>query len=211
MTESLPRIIPPSVVAGFFLIEIFGIINLMTLNQWLKFFLLLIIFFNLPREIASQERVALITPPEKKKVVYELPYPGILADHPLYFLKRIRDKVAEIMIVDESQKAKFHLHQADKKVTMAIFLAKKGNPKASVDAFHEAEKEVERFILIFKKTKEKKRSIPSGLLDQAKLANAKHREIIGEMIKFFPDGYQQTINQLFETNFRLEKELARLP
>src|SRR3989344_1560579 len=61
----------------------------------------------------------------EQKVDYTLPYPGILPDHPLYFLKRLRDQILERLIVDPVRKIEFYMLQADKSVNTGLFLAAK--------------------------------------------------------------------------------------
>lgn len=54
--------------------------------------------------------------------VYELPYPGLLPDHPLYFLKMIRDRFISFSIQDPIKKAEFDILQADKRLNAGIYL-----------------------------------------------------------------------------------------
>jgi len=56
---------------------------------------------------------------------YILPYPGILPDHPLYFLKQLRDNILDFLIVDSYRKVEFYVLQADKRLNMALFLYEK--------------------------------------------------------------------------------------
>jgi len=58
-------------------------------------------------------------------VAYSLPYPGILPDHPLYFLKTVRDFILSKLISSPVKKVEFDLLQADKKLNMSIFLKMK--------------------------------------------------------------------------------------
>lgn len=62
---------------------------------------------------------------------YALPYPGMLPDHPLFFLKQIRDRVMEQLISDPIKKAEFYLLQADKRLAMALTY-NENNKKESV-------------------------------------------------------------------------------
>ncbi|MBI3576483.1 hypothetical protein HY086_00365, partial [Candidatus Gottesmanbacteria bacterium] len=61
------------------------------------------------------------------KVEYLLPYPGILPDNPLYFLKAARDKIIEFLIADPVRKAEFYILQSDKRLGMTSMLLEKGN------------------------------------------------------------------------------------
>lgn len=53
---------------------------------------------------------------------YPLPYPGLLPDSPLYFLKATRDRVIGFMISDSLKKADFNMLQADKRIGAAVIL-----------------------------------------------------------------------------------------
>ena len=53
------------------------------------------------------------------QIQYELPYPGILPDNPLYFLKAIRDNVLGFFITDPLKKADYSLLMADKRLQSA--------------------------------------------------------------------------------------------
>jgi len=53
-------------------------------------------------------------------VEYNLPYPGILNDHPLYFLKKFRDQFLDFIISDPLKKAEFYLLQSDKFLAMSM-------------------------------------------------------------------------------------------
>ncbi len=57
-----------------------------------------------------------------KDVQYDLPYPGILPDNPLYVLKVIRDKFIIFLISDPIKKSQLELLQADKRLNAAVLL-----------------------------------------------------------------------------------------
>jgi hypothetical protein len=77
----------------------------------------------------------------EKKVIYELPYAGILPDNPLYFLKQVRDVVLEFTTRDQMKKSEMLLLSSDKKVHMAQLLSKKGKSKLVIDVLDNAEKQ----------------------------------------------------------------------
>ncbi|PIZ98613.1 MAG: hypothetical protein COX78_02915, partial [Candidatus Levybacteria bacterium CG_4_10_14_0_2_um_filter_35_8] len=59
---------------------------------------------------------------------YELPYPGLLPDHPLYFLKMTRDKIIGFFISDPIKKAEFDILQSDKRLSAGVYLLNKKSP-----------------------------------------------------------------------------------
>jgi hypothetical protein len=67
------------------------------------------------------------SPIPNNKIEYTLPYPGILPDHPLYFVKTLRDTILSRLISNPVKMAEFDLLQADKKLNMSIFLKMKQN------------------------------------------------------------------------------------
>lgn len=65
-------------------------------------------------------------------VKYELPYPGLLPDHPLYIFKSIRDLLLRALISHPIKKVEFDLLMADKRLNMAIFLFQKQKTELGV-------------------------------------------------------------------------------
>lgn len=53
---------------------------------------------------------------------YQLPYPGMLPDNPLYFLKVIRDDIISFFISKPLEKADFALTQSDKNVEASYLM-----------------------------------------------------------------------------------------
>ena len=57
---------------------------------------------------------------------YKLPYPGILPDHPLYFLKPIRDNILVLFTRNPADRAELYLFFSDKRLATAKFLLDQG-------------------------------------------------------------------------------------
>lgn len=53
------------------------------------------------------------------EVPYDLAYHGMLTDHPLYFLKSLRDTLMDFLITDQSKKIEFAILKADKFTSMS--------------------------------------------------------------------------------------------
>jgi hypothetical protein len=60
--------------------------------------------------------------PEPTPLAYQLPYPGMLPDNPLYFLKALRDKLTVFFLSKPLDKADFNLLQSDKNVEASYLL-----------------------------------------------------------------------------------------
>jgi tetratricopeptide (TPR) repeat protein len=74
-----------------------------------------------------------------EKIDYQLPYPGLLPDSPLYFLRIIRDKSVGLLISDPLKKAEFDLLQADKRLNAGIYLFNKGKTSLALSTISKAE------------------------------------------------------------------------
>ena len=98
-------------------------------------FILIFFSLNLNKSFAQGEMVlkeatgSSETVSKNKDIEYTLPYPGILPDSPLYFLKTARDKIVSFLISDPLKKAEFNLLAADKRLNSGIFLFNKGKEK----------------------------------------------------------------------------------
>lgn len=74
-----------------------------------------------------------VTPQVVSKAVdYQLSYPGLLPDHPLYFLKTGRDRIMSFFISKPLEKAEFNLLQADKRVQASLMLSRKSESKVDL-------------------------------------------------------------------------------
>jgi len=157
--------------------------------------------------IASSET---INGAPQEKVVYNLPYPGILPDHPLYFLKIIRDRVSDFLTRDYLKKAELYLLYSDKRAAMAVSLAKKGKNQQAIDTFSKAEKYFLKIPPILQEAKKQGSAAPSSFVDTLKLSNAKHQELITKLLKTLPQGITDSLNQIMLLNLQVKKELEKL-
>lgn len=86
----------------------------------------------------AQESVPFTPTPSPTPVEYELPYPGILPDHPLYVFKMIRDKLLITLISHPIKQVEFHILLADKHLNMSTFLADKNKDTLAVSALEKS-------------------------------------------------------------------------
>jgi hypothetical protein len=143
----------------------------------------------------------------REEVVYNLPYPGILPDHPLYPVKIIRDRILEFTTRDNIKKAELYLLLSDKRVSMAMALVKKGKDKMAVTTFAKGEKYFFKIPKIIKASKEQGVGASSDFIQRLKLSNAKHRELLETLLKDLPTGQNEEINDIIRINQELKEEL----
>lgn len=74
--------------------------------------LTILLLFIAPRGVSAQE--------------YKLPYPGILPNHPLYFLKPIRDNILIFFTRNSLSRAELYLFLSDKRLATTKFLLDQG-------------------------------------------------------------------------------------
>lgn len=157
------------------------------------FFLIIFVlaFFNVKN--ASAQSIDL----DGREVPYTLPYPGLLPDHPLYFLKAVRDRVQDVFIVDRLENAKLYIHYSDKRANAARSLAEKGRNDMAITTMSKAEKYALKVPDLLKKTKKKDRV---EVIEQAKTSNQKHKQLIEEFLKELPEGDEVRITEILRIN-----------
>ena len=114
-----------------------------------------------------------------KSADYQLPYPGILPDNPLYFLKAIRDRIVGLLISDPLKKAEFDLLQADKRLNTGIYLFKMGKSKQAL-ALSTISKGENYFEEAIAKVREGKRQNleTNDILRRLSDSSYKHQEVL---------------------------------
>ncbi len=115
------------------------------------------------------------------KINYELPYPGLLPDSPLYFLRIIRDRTVSFLISDPLKKAEFDLLQADKRLNAGIYLFNKGKTVLAVSTISKAENYFEEAISKMDEARKQGRDI-NGIAGNLKNALGKYQQELNNLI-----------------------------
>jgi len=137
------------------------------------------------------------------KVEYNLPYPGIGPDHPLYVLKAARDWLLDKLIVDPVRKVEFYILQGDKRLQMGINLIVKNKNTLAEQVVSKGEKYQVKAVAALAALKKSGTLIPGYLLDRLENSLAKHVEVLEEQIakaggpeKFGLQGSLELVKQL---------------
>jgi len=173
-----------------------------TLAFLVGFFLLVPFFFYIINFSFSQSITL-----SDKKVIYDLPYAGVLPDNPLYIVKQIRDFVVELTTRDYAKKAEFLLLGSDKRVNMAMQLAKKGKNKLAIRMLLEAENNQLKINTLMQQSKKQGSAFKESFIYRLKLSNVKHREVIETLIKEMPQGEEKDLNDVIDLNDRVRTNL----
>lgn len=113
---------------------------------------------------------------------YQLPYPGILPDNPLYNLKTLRDKLQSFLISSPSKKSEFDLLQADKRLSIAIELFNLKKYDLAESTISKGENYFEDSIKNIKVSKMQGTVVDPSFLTSMDLSSKKHKEVIGNMV-----------------------------
>ncbi|MDA1316697.1 MAG: DUF5667 domain-containing protein [bacterium] len=147
---------------------------------------------------------------EEKEIPYELPHPGLLPDHPLYFFKTLRDNILIMTTRNSYKKAKLYLHLSDKRITGALRLSEKGKDELALKNAAEAEEIFLEIPPFLKTVKEEGGEDSESLISALHLSNAKHREVISEMIENTTQTEIQVLEELLMKNEEGKKALNAL-
>ncbi len=147
---------------------------------------------------------------EEPEVVYPLPYPGILSDHPLFFVKEWRDSILLFTTRDSLKKAQLYQHLSDKYMAIALDLANKGKENLAKKALITAEDYFLSIPKLLKDSKEQGNAASADLVAKLSQSNAKHKEVITEVMKALNQAEIETFKTILEKNSQAQKELQSL-
>lgn len=116
-----------------------------------------------------------------EKINYELPYPGILPDNPLYFLKAVRDRIISFIISDPVKKAEFHSLTSDKRISASLMLAEKSKPDLAISTLSKGNNYFHKAIGNTSEAKRMGKNVDTVLHNMEK-AIKRHQEVL-EMVK----------------------------
>jgi hypothetical protein len=168
------------------------------------FIVTLSLLFRLFRPVVAADMSGL-APTSTPSIEYQLPYPGLLPDHPLYIIKRFRDKILLLTARTPEKRVTLELLFADKHLSMGQILWERGNTSLAVSTIGEGEIDLLRAVqdlTVFKKQGE----VPPGFIDKFELAARKHADSItrliatanGESERFSLNTSLSTVNQAIQ-------------
>lgn len=158
-----------------------------------------------PTEATKKEEAAMVA-----KVEYQLPYPGILPDHPLWILKAIRDRIMDFLIADPVRKSEFYILQADKRLGMAMMLLDKGNITLAEITLSKGETYMEKAVSTLINYKGGGRQAPGYLVDRATLSLAKHSEVLSQRLSTAADPARAFLSAAVEKVKTLETQAEKM-
>lgn len=142
-----------------------------------------------------------------EKVNYYLPWSGRLPDHPLYWLKMVRDRVQLWLTTNSLAKAEKLLLYADKRLGAGWALIDGNKPSLGVTTLTKAEKYLEQAIIESQKLKDNEGA--AGFREKLSLAIKKHREVLEMLAEKTTGSENQLVRQMIETISLKDKPEAK--
>lgn len=177
----------------------------MVKKKILTFLIALFIIFILP--ISFQVNAIVIS---EQKVIYNLPYPGLLPDNPLYIIKIIRDRITEVTTRDYLKKTELYLLLSDKRLAMGMSLVNVGKFKLAISTFEKSEKYFLKIPALIITSKKQGAGATDDLINRLKMSNVKHSEVEQDMFKKIPQSQTDVLNQILKINQEVKSQLDKL-
>lgn len=144
-----------------------------------------------------------------QKIDYTLPYPGVLPDNPIYFLKVLRDNVLLFLIQDRVQRSFYLIRLADKRVESAKMLLDKGETSLAAETAVQGEDYLTRAVDEAAGAKTEGRNV-AELFAKLTVAGAKHDEVTGEMMVKLSGGDSQMMQRARQKNLDLRNRVREI-
>lgn len=130
---------------------------------------------------------------------YSLPYPGILPDSPIYFLKVTRDKATTIFIQNSTDRAFYLLFLADKRLAAARLLDQQNKKDLAAVTYMSAEDYFAQAVSEAEKSNDKDRLM--DLIAKLTASSAEHRNLTTS----YQEAYQLSLRNYDRVLALLEK------
>lgn len=150
-------------------------------------------FFGNTRAQSPTPEKTIKPTPTPKTIDYNLAYPGMLPDSPIYKLKVLRDKITEKLISDPAKKVEFYLLQTDKQILAASMLADKKEVSLAKETALKGENNYSKLVYEYQTLNRKPNKTEFNKL---KLAALKHQEVLNNIIKKVSNQDKKTFNDV---------------
>lgn len=138
---------------------------------------------------------SIVTPTPTPLVDYTLPFPGILPDHPIYFIKNLRDRILLAMTRNPLKKSEYLLLFSDKHLAMGKLLIEDKKEKLGSETLLKGESYL---LSSLDRLSESKGAgiFPPGYIEKLGLSAKKHQEVLNNLLPIVSD--PTSINNLKE-------------
>ena len=147
--------------------------------------------------------------PANPQVEYTLAYPGMLPDNPLYFLKRFRDWVMDLLIADPARKIDFYVLQSDKDLAAAVMLEAKAEGNLTATMILEASMYMNKAVVGANALKAQGQQVPVYTMDNLQKSLTKHEEVLTNLTASVTGATQTVISDAVKQVDTWEAEMAK--
>lgn len=162
-------------------------------NRILLSVVALLITFTCATNIYAEENNTTESAELKNKIKYDLPYPGILPDNPLYKIKVLRDKLSTFLMSDPKSRIDFYLLQTDKGISATVMLVDANKIDLAMPTALKAEN---NYTLITQEFYRFKQKPNPEFFQKLKTASQKHQEVLESIINKVPKDKQKTFKDV---------------
>lgn len=132
-------------------------------------------------------------------IEYNMPYPGMLPDHPLYFLKNMRDRILNFLIKDPVKRIEFLTLMADKRYAMGTGLTEKEKYDKAVTIVEEAEDYYGQIAGEIQNALDAEKDINAERFETLEASAKKHEQILEDIINNSPEEYKERYEKIHES------------
>lgn len=126
-------------------------------------------------------------------VKYDLAFPGLLPDSPLYKLKVLRDRIEEALINDPNKKIEFYLLQTDKGILASSILLEKHKIALAEDTAYKAENNYTKLTFELWQAGDR---LNDKLYLKLRNAALKHQDVLNSMKNGVPEKDKAKFDQI---------------
>lgn len=163
--------------------------------------LAVVLIFN--ARLYAQELTPTLTPSTQATqspiIKYDLAYPGILPDHPLYKIKVLRDKILIVFINDPQKRIDFYLLKTDKGILATAMLVDKNKIKLAEETALKAEN---NYTLLTNELYNLPKKPDSRFFKKLKDASLKHQEVLNSLLKRVPQNKRKVFEIVLDFSKR---------
>ena len=165
-----------------------------------KFLLIVtIVLILLTTNRAIAQELSPTPTPTPEIIKYDLAFPGILPDNPLYKLKILRDKISASLISDPKKKVEYYLLQTDKGILASAILVDKNKVDLAKETALKAENNM---TLLTYELGNLPNKTNDPLFDKLKTASLKHQEVLRGLVKRVPEKDRNTFQTVIDFSKR---------
>ena len=168
-------------------------LNLLIRKAFPLLFVGIFLFLFLGSSVLAQEKSMMMETTASAKIDYNLAFPGMLPDNPLYKLKVLRDKLSAILINDPYKRTEFYLLQADKGILAAAILVDKNKIDLAGKTALKAENNITLLANEFYRFVQKPEP---AFFNKLKTASLKHQEVLNSLIQRVPENERQAFKDV---------------